>query len=110
MKMTHRTRLPREPKSAEISPQYQSEVDRHTCKLQRRYERAQKAVDAARFRRDRAAVIVGQERLRASRLAEAEAALAARIRELEELERMVRANPYASLIHRGREGWTKVPR
>ncbi|MDP9443599.1 MAG: hypothetical protein M3P83_04305 [Actinomycetota bacterium] len=89
---------------------YQAEVDRATQKLQRRYERAKKAADAARFRRDRAALIVGNNKLRAQRLADAEAALLGRLAELEELERMMQANPYASLAHRGREGWTKVPR
>ena len=110
MRIKHKVRAPHNPKPAEISPEYQAEVDRASEKLQRRYERAKKAVEAARFRRERAALIVGQKQLRAQRLAEAEAALAARIAELDELERLMQANPYASLTHRGREGWTKVPR
>lgn len=100
----------REPKPVEIDERYQAQVDRSTEKLQRRYERAKKAADAARFRRDRAALIVGHNKVRAQRLADAEAALAARLAELDELERLMQANPGASLIHRGREGWTKVPR
>lgn len=110
MRIKHKVHFSREARPVEITASYQAEVDRHTDKLQRRYERAQKAVDSARFRRDRAAAIVGQKTLRATRLAEAEAALTARIQELEELERLMQANPYASLTHRGREGWTKVPR
>lgn len=111
MRIKHRVHLQqREAKPVEITPEYQAEVDRSTEKLQRRYERARKAVEQARFRRERTAAIVGQNRLRTERLAEAEAALAARITELEDLERLIRANPYASLCHRGREGWTKVPR
>ena len=109
-KIRHKTYLPRQPRPVVIDEAYQAEVDRATEKLQRRYERAQCAAERAKFRRDRAALIVGHDRLRAQRLADAEAALAARIAELDELERMVRANPYASLAHRGREGWTKVPR
>lgn len=110
MKITHKSRPPRNPKPVEIAPEYQAEVDRSTDKLERRYERARRAVERAKFRRDRAALIIGHDRIRAQRLADAEAALVARIAELDELERLVRANPYASLKHRGREGWTKVPR
>jgi hypothetical protein len=110
VRIKHKTHLPRQAKPVEISPSYQAEVDRDTEKLQRRYERAKKAADAARFRRDGTALIVGNNKLRAQRLADAEAALTARLAELEALERLVQENPYASLIHRGREGWTKVPR
>lgn len=109
-RIAHKTRAPREPKPVVIDEAYQREVDRSTEKLQRRYERAKKAAEAARFRRDRVALIVGSNKLRAQRLADAEAALIARLDELEAIERLMKANPGASLTHRGREGWTKVPR
>lgn len=110
MRSKHKVHLPREPRPVEVSPEYQAEVERSTQRLQRRYERARKAVEAARFRRERAALIVGHAKIRAQRLAEAEDALLARIAELDAIERLMQANPYASLAHRGREGWTKVPR
>jgi hypothetical protein len=110
MRIRHKVRAPRNPKPAEVSPEYQAEVDRSTEKLQRRYERAKKAAEAARFRRDRVALIVGHNKIRAQRLADAEAALTARLAELADLERLMQENPGASLTHRGTEGWTKVPR
>lgn len=110
MRISHKVRLPRDPKPVVIDEAYQREVDRSTDKLQRRYERVKKSAEAARFRRDRAALIVGNKKVAAQRLAEAEAALAGRLAELDELERLMRENPYASLAHRGTKGWTKVPR
>ncbi len=101
MRITHRVRLPREPKPVEITPEYQTEVDRSTEKLERRYRLAQKAVEAARIRRDRAA--------RGKQLAEAEAALQARITELAELERMMTSSP-AGAQHRGTKSFRKLPR
>lgn len=109
MRIKHKVHLPRNPKAVEISAEYQAQVDRSTEKLQRRYERARKAAEAARFRRDRTALIVGNDKLRARRLAEAEAALAARTAELHEIERLMTQSP-AGAAHRGTEGWTKVPR
>lgn len=110
MRIKHKVHLPREAKPALVDESYQRQIDRSTEKLQRRYERAKKATEAARFRRDRIALIVGNDKLRARRLADAQAALTARLAELDELERLMQANPGASLTHRGREGWTKVPR
>lgn len=110
MRIKHKVRAPRHPKPPEISVKYQAEVDRSTDKLRRRYERAQKAVEVAQFRRDRAALIVGQAKLRAERLANAEAALTARMAELAEIERLMTTPPAGGLRHRGTAGWTKVPR
>lgn len=108
-RIKHKVHLSREPGPVEISDDYQAEVDRSTQRLERRYERAKKAVEAARFRQERARLMVGQRQLRTHRLAEAEAALSARLAELEEIERLMTESP-ASATHRGREGWTKVPR
>lgn len=110
MRITHKVRPPRDPQPPEITPEYQAEVDRSTEKLERRYLLAQKAVEKARFRRERAALIVGHAKLRRKRLAEAEAALVARMAELDEIARLMTSTPAGGLRHRGTDGWTKVPR
>lgn len=108
-RIAHKVHLPRDPKPVEITPEYQAEVDRSTERLERRYRLAQRAVETARARRDRAALIVGHAKLRRKRLAEAEAALEARIAELADLERMMTSSP-ASARHRGVKSFAKVPR
>ncbi len=109
MRITHRVRLPREPKPVEITPEYQAEVDRSTEKLERRYRLAQRAVEAARSRKERAESIVGHAKLRRKSITEAEAVLEARLAELADLERMMQASP-ASAQHRGTKSFTKLPR
>jgi hypothetical protein len=109
VRITHKAWPSRDPKPVEITPEYQAEVDRSTEKLERRYRLAQKAVETARFRRERAGLIVGHAKLRRKRIAEAEAALEARLAELADLERMMTTSP-ASARHRGVKSFTKVPK
>lgn len=106
--MVHKVHLPREPRPVEISPEYQAQVDRSTEKLERLYRRAQRSVEAAQKRLEKAQRLrVERERKKAVKVAEE--VLAERLRELAEYERMMTSTP-ASLAHRGRGAWRKVPR
>lgn len=108
MRIAHKVRPPRNPKPVEIDSEYQAQVDRSTEKLEQAYLKAQRAVQAAERRLERAREL-RQQRERAKAVREAEATLAQRLEELAEYERMMTSTP-ASLKHRGRGGWKKVPR
>jgi predicted secreted Zn-dependent protease len=108
VRIKHKTLLPRASKPAEISPEYQAEIDRSTAKLQQRYEKARKAAEKAAKKLDEVLRTPPAQKT-AAQVQSIETELLRRLAELREIELLMTASPAGS-AHRGREGWTKVPR
>lgn len=105
MRITHKVRAPRTPKQVEISEAYQAQVDRSTAKLEREYAKAQKRLKAATDRWQWTQDTQAKRQV----IDAAQREYERRFYELRELERLMTASP-AGAVHRGTEGWTKVPR
>jgi hypothetical protein len=110
MRIKHR--LPVLPaKSAEVSAEYQAEVDRATSAAERRFRVAQQRLESAERRRDRLQaqrVTAARARQHKRDLATALALVELRRAELEELARMMQSSP-ASAVHRGDRSYRPVP-
>lgn len=90
-----------------LDEEYQRQVDRSTSKLERQYVRAQKRVEQAEGRLQRAKQDT-HRKVKATLLAQLEAELQARRDELEEYRRMMVGVP-ASAAHRGTKSFRPVP-
>lgn len=86
----HRVPVEQLGKSAILTPEYAAEVEEHTAALQRRWEKAQKALAAAQARRERIERRIETERRRATERREAEERAALEEAEQHRAETLVR--------------------
>lgn len=110
MKITHRV-PPNYVRGAEITPEYQAEVDRTMQRAEAEYRRAQAAVAAAErrlARLERRAEKEGRRRQLRQQITTAAALVELRRIELEKYHRMATASP-ASAEHRGVRSYRNVP-
>jgi hypothetical protein len=103
MKIKHRVPLAMLGKSAEISPEYQAELDRTAAKAEAAYNRALKRLQAAELRLSRAQRKQAAPRQHKRQIAELEAMVQLRRIELQKWHMLMVATP-ASSMHRGTAG------
>jgi hypothetical protein len=114
LKIQHRVPILSQNMTGKIDPEYQREVDATTHRLERDWANAQKSLEAATRRAERAErvaeVAKGRKRERSARdtLALAWATVELRRAELDRLGRIMSTSP-AAAIHRGDKSFRPVP-